>query len=231
MISRPLSPLRNTTRRRPPPAGASLVVSQCTRKPPVSLVKVSVCLSPRPAQLPIGFQTTTDSGWGACWGPQLIRNRAAARPKSARFGRNVEFRIWNLECVVIFDRLSARIPNSKFLLPNSPRWAHHFRRDVTAEAADDENPGHRRRRRYPCVRGPCRRADLHERRGADPSEVLSKLSSPGADGADVADDLSGRPAVGALDQAARHRAADAALGHRSARGDPELQERSLAARR
>ena len=50
------------------------------------------------------------------------------------------------------------------------------------------------------------RGHLHQRHRADSPEVLSELPSARADGADVADDLSGRAAVGALDQAARHRA-------------------------
>ena len=79
MISRPLSPLRKTTRRRPPPPRRSLV-SQCTRNPPVSLVNVSVCLSPRPDQLPTGFQATTacGSGRGASDGSRSGRGAPAS---------------------------------------------------------------------------------------------------------------------------------------------------------
>ena len=214
MISRPLSPLRNTTRSRPPPAGASFVVSQCTRKPPVSLVNVSVCLSPRPDQAPIGFQTTIDSGRGACSGP------AAASGTGLRPGRRAP---------VSGSVHEFQIPNSYFQIPRES--AHHsaemlLRRlqmmKTLAVAVGVVTLAHR---------ASCRRADLHERRRADSAEVLSELSSPRTDGADVADDLSGRPAVGAIDQAARDRAADAAVGHRSARRHPELQERSVAARR
>ena len=75
-----------------------------------------------------------------------------------------------------------------------------------------------------------RRADLYEGRRADSPEVVSELPPAGTDGADVADDLSGRPPLGPVDQAARHRTPDAAVGHRSAHRHPELQERSVAAR-
>src|SRR4051794_37909587 len=109
MLSRPLSPLRNTTRKRPPPGGVSLLVSQWTRNPPLSLVEVSVCLSPRPAQLRIGFPAPTACGAG--------RGVSARQPPSSTSEA----------------RHAWRISNAKFLLPNSLQTAHHAG-DLTAEA-------------------------------------------------------------------------------------------------
>ena len=50
------------------------------------------------------------------------------------------------------------------------------------------------------------RGHVHQRHRADLPELLSGLPSARPDGADVAAHVSGRPAVGALDQAARRRA-------------------------
>ena len=69
---------------------------------------------------------------------------------------------------------SERTADGAFQFPAES--AHHFARDLTAEAADDENTG-RRRRRHPGGRRAGRRADLHERRRADPPEVVSELPS------------------------------------------------------
>ena len=73
--------------------------------------------------------------------------------------------------------------------------------------------------------------DLHQGRRADPAAVLSELPSSGRDRADVAADLRGRAAVGALDQAEGHRARDAAVAHRPERRHHEVQGRSVADRR
>src|SRR3954465_2688624 len=64
IIGRPLSLLRNTTLKVPLPGGHSFRVSQRTRNPPVSLVKVSVWTVPRPDHAPTVFQTSTSVGGG-----------------------------------------------------------------------------------------------------------------------------------------------------------------------
>ena len=73
MMTRPLSPLRNATFRVPLPAGDSFFVSQWIRNDPLSLMNVSVCMLPRPAQLASFFQATTcagvSAGGGADWQP------------------------------------------------------------------------------------------------------------------------------------------------------------------
>src|SRR4051794_8296395 len=105
MISRPLSPLRNTTRKRPRPGGSSLLACQCTRKPPVSLVNVSVCLSPPPDQLPIGFQATDAVAGGAGGGA----DRQALRLNRAR----------THACAACLH--ARRIANSSFQIPPDRR--------------------------------------------------------------------------------------------------------------
>ena len=86
MISRPLSPLRKITLSVPAPGALSLVVVHRTRKPAVSLVKDSVCLSPRPDHDPTWCHTTTSSvRGGADRGTRPHRgHKAAQRPQSTQ---------------------------------------------------------------------------------------------------------------------------------------------------
>jgi hypothetical protein len=80
MISRPLSPLRNTTFNRPPPDAASFFVSQWMRNPPVSLVNDSVCLSPRPDHDPTRFHSCAGGFWTAVYpDPQETMNSGQLR--------------------------------------------------------------------------------------------------------------------------------------------------------
>ena len=73
--------------------------------------------------------------------------------------------------------------------------------------------------------------DLHEGRRAHPAAQLPALPSPRLDRADVAPDVSGCAAVGALDQAEGRRARDAAVAHRSQHRHHQVQGRSVADRR
>src|SRR6185436_18173779 len=59
--------------------------------------------------------------------------------------------------------------------------------------------------------GPRAPEDVHERRGADPAEGVSELSSPRIDCADVAPHVRGRAAVGPRDPRSRRAAPDAAV--------------------
>src|SRR5262245_28406333 len=77
MIGRPLSPLLKITFSRPAPGLVSFLVSQRTRKPPVSLVKVSVWTLPRPDHDPTSFQITTSFVGG---GGVRLRQAAALAP-------------------------------------------------------------------------------------------------------------------------------------------------------
>ena len=72
--------------------------------------------------------------------------------------------------------------------------------------------------------------DIHERCRADPSAHLPECHRPGVDRADVAADLPGCAAVGALDQAEGRRARDAAVAHRSQHRHHQVQGRSVAQR-
>src|SRR5439155_11691008 len=115
-----------------------------------------------------------------------------------------------------------------FYLANARKWAHHARRSYRGGLDDENAPAasclSRDRRTRVRAAG-----DVREGHRADPSEVVSGLPPPRADGADVDADVPGRPALGAIDQTARDRAHDAAVGHRFARRPPELQERPDAA--
>src|SRR6266700_1440369 len=86
MISRPLSPLRKTTLSVPVPGTVSFFVAQVTRKPPVSLVKVSVCVLPRPDHEPTCFQATRSlDGGGAALPRQPPVIAKATRTQSVAF--------------------------------------------------------------------------------------------------------------------------------------------------
>src|SRR5215471_12968397 len=153
----------------------------------------------------MGRPATVRSGWGASKLARIPTARAAATPSEA----------------------AGTARSSALRTPANGRI---MRGDLTAEGLDDENapadsrPAGRRRAR-------CRAAgDVHEGHRSDSPAVMSELPPARADGADVAAHVPGRSPLGALDQAARHRAHDAALGHRPAHRTPELQERSDAAR-
>ena len=76
-----------------------------------------------------------------------------------------------------------------------------------------------------------RATDVRQGRRADSPAVVRHVPSAGAVGADVADDLRRRAAVGALDQDARGGPRDAAVAHRPERRHPEVQGRSVVERR
>src|SRR5258707_9706946 len=91
MIGRPLSPLRKITFRRPSPDTVSFVVAHVTRKPPVSLVKVSVCLSPRPDQEPTCFHATrARGGLGSGFSRHPPMRTAAKIPRQASFSETIQ---------------------------------------------------------------------------------------------------------------------------------------------